>query len=77
MSQEVAADTGAALITKAANATTYVGAGGSIFSGFSADWVGVISGIVIGVLGLLVGIYYKQQHLNLARQRLGVDNDDE
>jgi uncharacterized membrane protein len=59
-----------AAVTKAATAAQYVGSGGALVFGLTANqWsvLGIIAGIVIALLGFLVNWYYRDQHLRLAR----------
>jgi len=50
-----------ALASKTANVATYGGSAGAIFGGINANWVAAIGGIVIGLAGLLVTIYYRRR----------------
>ncbi len=53
---------------KAAATATYAGAGGAIIFGLSANEFAAIAGVIIALLGLLVNIWFKHQHLLLAKQ---------
>jgi hypothetical protein len=68
-----------AAITKAASAATYSGGTGAVLFGMSSSqWstIGVIGGLVIAVLGLAVNIYFRSQHLRLARSRISLGEGD-
>jgi hypothetical protein len=59
------------LIERAAQTATYGGSAGAVFFGLSANEFAAIAGVLIGVLGLIlqaaITIYFKHQHLALAR----------
>jgi len=57
-----------AVVTKAATAATYGGSGAAVLFGLTANEFAAISGVVIALIGLLVNIYFKHQHLKLARE---------
>jgi hypothetical protein len=67
------AEAATALATKASSVATYGGAGSAIFFGLTANEFGAICGVVIGVIGLVANIYFKHQHLKLARKEAGYD----
>ena len=54
---------------KAATVATYVGAGGAVFFGLTANEFAAIAGVVIGIVGLLVNAWFKLQHLKIARRK--------
>jgi hypothetical protein len=56
---------------KTASVATYGGAGSAIFFGLSANEFGALCGVVIGFIGLIANIYFKHQHLKLAREQHG------
>jgi hypothetical protein len=62
-----------AVATKAASVATYGGAGSAIFFGLSANEFGALCGVIIGFIGLVANIWFKHQHLKLARQEAGHD----
>ena len=62
-----------AVADKAASVATYGGAGSAIFFGLTANEFGALCGVVIGFIGLIANIYFKQKHLELARQEAGHD----
>jgi hypothetical protein len=65
------AEAASALATKASSVATYGGAGSAIFFGLSANEFGALCGVVIGFIGLVANIYFKYQHLQLARDQYG------
>lgn len=48
---------------------TYVASGASIFFGLTLNEIGAIVGASVAVVSLIINIYYKHQHLVLARQK--------
>jgi hypothetical protein len=67
------------LIEKAANVATAGGSGTAVVFGLTpSEWsvVGVIGGLIVAIAGLLVNIHFKQKHLQLARERAGVGEDE-
>lgn len=67
------AEAASALATKASSVATYGGAGSAIFFGLTANEFGAICGVIIGVIGLIANIWFKHQHLKLARKEAGYD----
>jgi hypothetical protein len=63
----------AEVATKAASVATYGGAGSAIFFGLTANEFGALCGVIIGFVGLVANIYFKHQHLKLARKEAGYD----
>ena len=59
------------LIERAAQTVTYGGAGGAVFFGMTANEFAAVAGVLIGVVGLIlqagITIYFKRQHLAIAR----------
>lgn len=68
--------TNEALTTKAATAATYGGSSAAIIFGLTANEFAAISGVVIALVGLLVNIYFKQQHLKIARASAKADESE-
>jgi hypothetical protein len=56
---------------KVASVATYGGAGSAIFFGLSANEFGALCGVIIGFIGLVANIWFKHQHLKLAREQHG------
>lgn len=65
---EHTAEAATALATKASSVATYGGAGSAIFFGLTANEFGAICGVVIGFVGLVANIWFKHQHLKIARK---------
>ena len=60
-----------AVAAKAASVATYGGAGSAIFFGLTANEFGALCGVIIGFIGLVANIWFKHQHLKLAREQHG------
>ena len=65
-----------AITTKAATAATYGGSGAAVIFGLTANEFAAISGVVIALVGLLVNIYFKHQHLKIARASAKSDEQE-
>jgi hypothetical protein len=72
---EHTAEAATALATKASSVATYGGAGSAIFFGLTANEFGTLCGVVIGVIGLVANIYFKYQHLQVAKKESGWYNE--
>jgi hypothetical protein len=57
-----------AIAAKTASVATYGGAGSAIFFGLSANEFGALCGVIIGFVGLVANIWFKHQHLKIARK---------
>jgi len=73
---EPTSTTGAALVTKAANVATFGGSGSALFFGLTANEFAALSGVAIAIIGLAVNVYFKAQHLRIARQRAEADPEE-
>lgn len=56
------------LMTKTATAATYGGSAGAVIFGLTANEFAAFAGVGIALIGLVVNIWFKHQHLKLARQ---------
>jgi hypothetical protein len=65
---EHTAEAASVVATKASAVATYGGAGSAVFFGLSANEFGALCGVIIGFIGLVANIYFKYQHLKLARE---------
>ena len=59
-----------------AGKAAYASAGGTFVAGITLNEWAIIIGIVATIVTLLMNWYYKQKHLDLARERL-FDMDDD
>lgn len=67
------------LTEKTSAVVMYSGGGTAVYFGLTpSEWqvVGVIGGILIGIAGLLVNVWFKQKHLDLARQQAHADREE-
>ena len=55
-------------ITKAATTAQYGGSGAAVYFGLTANEIAAFGGLIIAIIGLIVNIWYKHQHLKLARK---------
>lgn len=55
---------------KAATAAQYGGSGAAVFFGLTANEIGTFGGLLIAVIGLLINIWFKHQHLKIAKKKL-------
>jgi cytochrome c biogenesis protein CcdA len=65
-------------MAKTSTFVIYGGSGASILGALTpGDWqiIGVVGGILLGLAGFAVNVWFKWQHLKLARDRAGVMND--
>ena len=62
------AEAASALATKASSVATYGGASSAVFFGLTANEFGALCGVVIGFVGLVANIWFKHQHLKIARK---------
>lgn len=67
------AEAASAVATKVASVATYGGASSAVFFGLTANEFGTLCGVVIGLVGLIANIWFKHQHLKLARKESGYD----
>ena len=72
---EHTAEAASAVATKASTVATYGGAGSAVFFGLSANEFGTLCGVVIGLIGLVANIYFKYQHLQVAKKESGWYNE--
>jgi hypothetical protein len=68
---EHTAEAASVVATKASAVATYGGAGSAVFFGLSANEFGTLCGVVIGLIGLVANIYFKYQHLQVAKKESG------
>lgn len=59
-----------------ASTTTYGGGISAVVFGLNAQEVGVAGGLIIGVLGLIVNIYFKHKAHKLELKKAGLKESD-
>ena len=65
----------ATAVTKVANTAQYGGSGAAVYFGLTANEIAAFGGLFIAVIGLLVNIWYKQQHLKIAKEKAQADEE--
>lgn len=60
-------------VVKTATAAQYGGSGAAVYFGLTANEIAAFGGLIIAIIGLIVNIWYKHQHLKLAK---GKEEDD-
>lgn len=66
--EQQTAEAASVLAGKASTLATYGGATSAVFFGLTANEFGALCGVVIGFIGLVANIWFKHQHLKLARK---------
>lgn len=56
-------------ITKAATTAQYGGSGAAVYFGLTANEIAAFGGLIIAIIGLAVNIWYKHQHLQIAKRK--------
>jgi len=62
-------------VGKTSSAATYGGSVTAIFFGLTANEFAALGGLAIGIIGLLIGTWYKHQHLKIARENQKADKE--
>lgn len=69
-------DMGASVGDKITSAATYAASGGAIAFGLTANEIAALVGAGIAVITFFVNLWFKTQHLKLAKARLDALDDD-
>ena len=69
---ENTAEAASAIAGKASSLATYGGATSAIFFGLTANEFGALCGVAIGFVGLVANIWFKYQHLQVAKKEAGL-----
>lgn len=56
-------------VTKAATTAQYGGSASAVYFGLTANEIAAFGGLIIAIIGLIVNIWYKHQHLKIAREK--------
>jgi uncharacterized SAM-binding protein YcdF (DUF218 family) len=56
-------------VTKAATTAQYGGSATAVYFGLTANEIAAFGGLIIAIIGLIVNIWYKHQHLKLAKRK--------
>lgn len=62
--------------TKAATVATYGGSATAVFFGLTANEFAALGGLCVAIVGLLANIWFKYQHLQIAKQSLKPDTEE-
>ena len=63
-------------ITKAATTAQYGGSGAAVYFGLTANEIAAFGGLIIAMIGLLVNIWYKHQHLKIAKEKAKAQDEE-
>jgi len=66
------AEAASVLAGKASSIATYGGATSAVFFGLTANEFGALCGVAIGFVGLVANIWFKYQHLQVAKKEAGL-----
>ena len=69
-------ETASALLSKTATTATYTGSASAVIFGLSANEFAAVAGVLIALAGLVVNIWFKAQHLKIARQKAEANEDE-
>jgi hypothetical protein len=56
-------------VVKVATTAQYGGSGAAVYFGLTANEIAAFGGLIIAIIGLIVNIWYKHQHLKIAREK--------
>lgn len=62
-------------ITKAATTAQYGGSGAAVYFGLTANEIAAFGGLIIAIIGLAVNIWYKHQHLQIAKEKAQAEEE--
>ena len=65
----------ATAVTKVATTAQYGGSGAAVYFGLTANEIAAFGGLIIAIIGLAVNIWYKQQHLKIAKEKAQDDEE--
>ena len=61
---------------KIVSVTTYIASASAVILGFTLNELAAIVGIIVALVTLVVNIWFKWQHLKLAKKKLYIDEED-
>jgi hypothetical protein len=56
-------------VTKAAVTAQYAGSSAAMYFGLTANEIAAFGGLFIAIVGLLINVWYKHQHYELAKKK--------
>lgn len=62
-------------VVKAATAAQYGGSASAIYFGLTANEIAAFGGLFIAIIGLAVNIWYKHQHLKIAKEKAKAEEE--
>ena len=62
-------------VTKAATTAQYGGSASAVYFGLTANEIAAFGGLIIAIIGLAVNIWYKHQHLKIAKEKAKADEE--
>ena len=62
-------------ITKAATTAQYGGSATAVYFGLTANEIAAFGGLIIAIIGLIVNIWYKHQHLKIAKEKAQAEEE--
>ncbi len=62
-------------VTKAATAAQYGGSASAVYFGLTANEIAAFGGLIIATIGLIVNIWYKHQHLKIAKKKAQAEEE--
>lgn len=77
MSTDAPSTVASTISERAATAATYGGSASAVFFGLNAAEFAAIAGVAIAFAGFLVNVWFKHQHLKLAREQLEAQKQDQ
>lgn len=63
-------------VTKAATTAQYGGSGAAVYFGLTANEIAAFGGLIIAIIGLIVNVWYKHQHLKIAKEKAKSENEE-
>lgn|GEM_PF-3069570 len=64
------------MVDRIATHVTYAASGSAVIFGVTANELAAIVGVGVAILSLLVNIWFKFQHLKLARERIHEEDNE-
>lgn len=76
---ETAAAAAASSAAKTSQFATYAGSASAVYFGLTANELAAVGGLLVGALGMIINaaitIYFKREHLKLAREKSAAGDD--
>ena len=64
------------IVIKSSAAATYGGSATAIIFGLNANEFAALGGLAIGFIALIIGTWYKHQHLKIAKQSMKANKEE-